>query len=392
MPEDPPRTAPCPFRDLLAAALSGLLDRLLRLAESLVGSLTTPQPQREVTPPEGHPNGAHKFDLGAAPREPTPEHIPWGYGQDRITAMVVDPDRLFVYWEATDEAIARARAALGAEGAYASLALRVYDVTGRLFDGTNANDYFDQRVERGDRQWFFHVGRPTATVCVELGLQSTEGRFVRIARSGRADFPRRSPAPDGPPQWLTVRAESADVAAAPEARAAERFSSPGQAPDRAPGDAALLREHAAFGALTAEPGMSWEGEVVRTTWEAGPFAFPVSAPTLTVERVEEPGGVEVQNGRGRVVHAVWRIVIRGIGGWAARRVLGVWEIRRAFVRGEGPTLGELAQTEAAGASEQRLGGASELYSMGASEARLGGASERLFRGASERLSAGARYP
>jgi hypothetical protein len=33
------------------------------------------------------------------------EQIPWGYGQDRVTAMVVDPERLYVYWEVTDEAI-----------------------------------------------------------------------------------------------------------------------------------------------------------------------------------------------------------------------------------------------------------------------------------------------
>ena len=36
-----------------------------------------------------------------------PQDIPWGYGQDRVTGMVVDPDRLYVYWEVTDDAIAR---------------------------------------------------------------------------------------------------------------------------------------------------------------------------------------------------------------------------------------------------------------------------------------------
>ncbi|MES1164637.1 MAG: hypothetical protein ABUR63_02675, partial [Verrucomicrobiota bacterium] len=42
--------------------------------------------------------------------------IPWGYGRDRVTAMVVDPDRLFIYWETLDESIAKARDQLGLWG------------------------------------------------------------------------------------------------------------------------------------------------------------------------------------------------------------------------------------------------------------------------------------
>jgi len=40
-----------------------------------------------------------KFDLGPdADPAPMPQHIPWGYGYDRVTAMVIDPERLYVYW------------------------------------------------------------------------------------------------------------------------------------------------------------------------------------------------------------------------------------------------------------------------------------------------------
>src|SRR5262245_22229227 len=147
----------------------------------------------------------HKFDLGRPPeKEVLPEHIPWGYGRDRVTAMVVDPDRLYVYWEVTDAALERARAGLGAGGPDAWINLRVYDVTGRIFDGTNAHSYFDHALGRDDRQWFFTIGKPTSTAVVEVGLRSREGYFVRIARSGRADFPRREPVAPGPVDWLTV--------------------------------------------------------------------------------------------------------------------------------------------------------------------------------------------
>ena len=148
-----------------------------------------------------------KFDLGPdVDAAPMPQHIPWGYGYDRVTAMVIDPERLYVYWEVTDDAVAAARAGLGPAGANAWLNLRVYDISGRLFDGTNAHSYFDHRVERHDRQWFFVINKPTSSACVEVGLKSEEGYFAKIVRSGRAEFPRREPMPGGPVEWLTVRA------------------------------------------------------------------------------------------------------------------------------------------------------------------------------------------
>ena len=60
----------------------------------------------------------HKFDLGltSGPAREQEQDIPWGYGQDRVTAMMLDPDRLYVYWEVTDGALERARAGLGSGG------------------------------------------------------------------------------------------------------------------------------------------------------------------------------------------------------------------------------------------------------------------------------------
>jgi hypothetical protein len=62
--------------------------------------------------------------------------------------MVVDPRRMYAYWEVRDDAIEAARKALGPGGAGAWLNLRVYDISGRIFDGTNAHSYFDVKVDR----------------------------------------------------------------------------------------------------------------------------------------------------------------------------------------------------------------------------------------------------
>jgi hypothetical protein len=151
---------------------------------------------------------AKKFSLGNEKvdkelRKP-PEHLPWGYGRSRVRAMVVDPERLYVYWEVTDEAIELARAQLGPGVDSGWFNLRVYDTTGRLFDGTNEHSYFDHRIQRADRQWFFTVGRPASEAFVEIGMKSYEGDFVKMARSGRVVFPRREPVLGAEPEWLTV--------------------------------------------------------------------------------------------------------------------------------------------------------------------------------------------
>jgi hypothetical protein len=362
----------------------------------------------------------HKFDLGPTTEEPPVErNIPWGYGQDRVTAMAVDPEKLYAYWEVTDAAMEVARRALGPSGAGGWLCLRVYDITGRLFDGTNAHSYFDHKIERHDRQWFFEIGKPTSTACVEVGLKSTEGYFVKIARSGRVEFPRRGPSGDGPVEWLTVNTASG-WAGSPH---------PGDAPGPGAGGGALGGEGAGGwqgwteGAGFPIPGghrvferrwewqegshegwqgelsrIEWVGPTLRTEWESGPFAYPVEPPGLVEQRESGEVSVRTENGLVHVVYGPWQVVIRGIGARAERRVLATWEYKRTVALTGGierdvVAWGRLApgssEWMALGASDRAWLGASELLFRGASEMYLLGASELRFRGASETLFGGA---
>src|SRR5580658_7545656 len=141
--------------------------------------------------------------------------LPWSYGENRLTALVRDPDSAFLYWEATDDGIAAARERLGPAGADGWCNLRVYDTSGRVFDGTNANDYFDVRVDRADREYFLMIRRPGSAMHVEIGIKTHEGYFQPVARSGRADFPRSGPSPDGSVSWMTVTSDDAPPCAAP---------------------------------------------------------------------------------------------------------------------------------------------------------------------------------
>jgi hypothetical protein len=391
-----------------------------------------------------------KFDLGPDfQQKPAPQHIPWSYGQNRVTGMVVDPDRMFVYWECTDAAIENARRALGAGGREAWLALRIYDVTGRLFDGTNAHSYFDHNVARSDRQWFFEIGRPTSVACVELGLKSTEGYFAKISRSGRVEFPRREPIGPNHVEWLTVSTDRGDAGAPVAGAAAQTGAGAGAGAGGGggvgpaggggmgaarelhgvpewniggggPGPGGVLVGTRAFerrwewrddGGVT-EPWQSerraveWVGPMVRSAWEAGPFTYPVQSPAYIEEWNDGAMSVSTENGQVHVVYGPWQVVIRGIGAKAERRILSTWEIRRTwwttagFERsgatdqrlGPGGSewlAGGASERAWLGGSEIRFGGASELFALGASELRFRGASETLFSGASEWRARGA---
>ncbi|HEY0707063.1 MAG TPA: DUF4912 domain-containing protein [Polyangia bacterium] len=419
-------------------------------AEEALVAPPSPQETRE-----SRPGAAHKFDVGEgaeadlqALRAESAAQIPWGYGRDRVTGMPVDPERMYVYWEVTDDAIARARAGLGQGGDAAYLCLRVYDISGRIFDGTNAHSYFDHGLDRSTRQWFFHIGKPTSEAVIEIGLKSHEGYFVKIARSGRVSFPRREPAWGGEPDWMTVRVSTGDIEG--------HGNGPGPGgpgPGPGPGGPGGGGEHAhghgggeglpynpmffqqgggqlgqvrrfMWGGRFAGDGelypteifrweevanvefdaevfrsWSWESGAELESWSAGPFAFAVESPQAVQHLFGGSARVFRSGPRTHVVYGPWQVVIKGLGAHAEREVLGKWEIFRSWsgtglppgvqLGGEGAGVVQSANVLHVGASEIRLGGASERYRIGASEIRLGGASERMFVGSSELRFAGA---
>src|SRR5580658_415043 len=163
-----------------------------------------------------------KFQLGPVVSFESGD-LPWSYGENRLSALVRDPESAFLYWEVTDEGIAAAQGRLGGAGAEGWCNLRVYDTTGRVFDGTNAHDYFDVRVDRADREYFLMIRRPNSAMHVEIGIKTHEGYFQPIARSGQAHFPRNDPSPNTVLEWMTVTSEEDVPAAAPYQ---SRFSGP----------------------------------------------------------------------------------------------------------------------------------------------------------------------
>ena len=360
----------------------------------------------------------HKFEVGAKGKADESTTIPWTYNYDRVTGMAVDPERLFVYWEVTDEAIDRARALLGKGGKDAWLCLRIYDTTDRIFDGTNAHSYFDHNLNRTDRHWFFQIGKPSSSAFVDIGLKSTEGYYAKIARSGRVEFPRKEPVPWSEPEWLSVRSMWGPVEHAgrgPHMRRQAPGLSPAAfaGPSAGPGPrrhVALLpweesltipeggrkevvewEEHFQDGQIEFHRQTNWESPVMVSAWEAGPFSYPVAAPEPVREDFVGPTRVYRVAGRTHVVHGPWQVMIRGLAAHQGHAVVARWEIYRSWVAEERAVVmdGNMQEVPMPGSSERRFVGGSELMWRYGSEARLGGSSELFFLGASEIMARGA---
>src|SRR6185369_17488865 len=53
--------------------------------------------------------------------------------------------------------------------------------------------------------------------------------------------------------------------------------------------------------------IEWEAEVVRTTWEAGPFAYPVALPAYVEERLVGGTSFRTIDGTTHVLFGPWQV-------------------------------------------------------------------------------------
>lgn len=382
------------------------------------GRATAGTRSRKAAPP-ANDTTAIVQDLALAAEAPRLGDIPWGYGENRVTAMARDPSWVFVYWEVTDEALERARAEI--HDPHGWCVLRVYDTTYRQFDGTNANWYVDVPVVREANNYYVPVHRPGATIHVDVGIKSHEGWFAKIARSAPVEMPRDSISEDARTEWMTVTPEGAGPR-----DYVHRFVQPpgGPPPLEVRTDGASDADIA--GVMQSFVGEGWsrtewtetdmDGRAVRWIRWTGPFwserwrTMPLGR-DATVEVLFHGERTVVRTAWGeRMIIGPWLVTIHG-STLEGRRIVDRWAIHYSWIAESGrvrvetePILGSiLGWSWAAGAargSEARLvgglgasewvaRGASEWRWLGGSERRLGGASETLFVGASESRYLGA---
>jgi len=144
--------------------------------------------------------GTAKFSHPEAPRRMArtfPQELPSQYGVDKMALMVRDPWWLYTYWEVNNSTVERLKSELKDEFYKARRILRVYDVTNIIFNGSNANRFFDIQIHEFANNWYIDAANPGRSWCVDLGLILSDGRFITILRSNVVQTPL-----DGP-SWIT---------------------------------------------------------------------------------------------------------------------------------------------------------------------------------------------
>jgi uncharacterized protein len=147
-----------------------------------------------------------KYYTGTAEEKPTVTFDPLTheYGSERMALLARDPYMAFSYWELPQARLEKEKAWFGWDS---KLCVRVYDVTGVLFDGSNATAYFDQEVYDRVGSWYFEFGRPMHSFCADLGLLSPNGRFLTMIRSNAITMPRDSVSDVLDEEWMLVDEE-----------------------------------------------------------------------------------------------------------------------------------------------------------------------------------------
>ncbi|MBV8878683.1 MAG: DUF4912 domain-containing protein [Planctomycetaceae bacterium] len=329
--------------------------------------------------------------------------------------MARDPQWACCYWEITDESIRTAREKAGDPGAWISL--RIYDSSGRDFNGLNAHAHWDLGVDRGTTIYHFKVGRPGATIHIDVGLRKHDGGFVPIARSNPVEMPRDSVSPDTRTEATTVFRSGVQYTYQ------HRYTPPPAGPSSGPstGGAHYESQHPAeseqmFRHLTGE-GWSrseWmeslvDGRTMRWIRWSGPVMaehlpfLPKGATFHTIEMLfhGEKRIIKIEGGE-KIVYGPWKVTLEAVGSQGERRTIEQWMIRQRWTTHEGMIrvetpaimtriLGGRRVTVVQSGSESRLAQeewSSHILQQGASEWRWIGASENMMQGSSETLMRG----
>ncbi len=107
-----------------------------------------------------------------------------------LVLLEVSPNRAHAYWNVEVDDFEAAVAASGQEAP--AMLLRLHDVTGLEFDGSNAHSYFDVQVQGLQGHWYVDLWHDGRSYIAELGLRRAGGGFVSMSRSNRIATPSAS--------------------------------------------------------------------------------------------------------------------------------------------------------------------------------------------------------
>lgn len=131
--------------------------------------------------------------------------------ESRIVLMDIDPYHVHAYWEITQKDKLSMFKKLDEPFHRAKQMIRVYDVTHIHFDGKNAHSYFDIEIDRTSGNWYIDLWSPHKSLCAEIGMKSSMGKFYPIARSNFIETPRDHQSYSNEEQWMRVSGNDEEI-------------------------------------------------------------------------------------------------------------------------------------------------------------------------------------
>jgi len=128
--------------------------------------------------------------------------LPERYFDNKIVLMARDPYWCYAYWDISPEIMDKAHSDAGSAGAM--LTLRVYDITGINFNGSNALKTVDISVTGEANNWYVNVWEAGKKYIVDLGLKKHDGTFTLISRSNPVTTPKDTVSTVTDEEWMTV--------------------------------------------------------------------------------------------------------------------------------------------------------------------------------------------
>lgn len=131
--------------------------------------------------------------------------LPSTYNTTTISLIARDPRWMHAYWQLAPSSIETIRDKIGDELNHSSLVLRIYDVTYKIFTGTNANYSFDIDIDFHTNNWYIDLWNDNANYCCDLGIRTPDGKFFTLARSNYAASPRAHSSSRSDIIWMDVK-------------------------------------------------------------------------------------------------------------------------------------------------------------------------------------------
>lgn len=128
--------------------------------------------------------------------------LPHSYNVTKFVLMVRDPHWSYAYWDFAEEKRSEIEEYFRKYSVQIKPVIRVHDITGIDFQGTNGNEFWDVDIDLNARSWYLRMSAPGKRYVLDLGLRHADGRFFLLARSNESGTPTDSPSDVIDDKWM----------------------------------------------------------------------------------------------------------------------------------------------------------------------------------------------